>query len=88
MKVFKTAPRGTRKVLWMALDVTDDPKVIVSTNIAETSVTIDDIVYVVDCGFVKLRTYNPKSDTEVADFRFSLFIAFTLHSFFIACSLF
>ncbi|KAF9792296.1 P-loop containing nucleoside triphosphate hydrolase protein [Thelephora terrestris] len=34
-------------------------KVIISTNIAETSVTIDGIKYVVDSGFVKLRTYNP-----------------------------
>jgi ATP-dependent RNA helicase DDX35 len=34
-------------------------KVIVSTNIAEASVTIEGIVYVVDCGYVKLRTYDP-----------------------------
>lgn len=39
-------------------------KVIVATNIAEASVTIDGIVYVVDCGFVKLRTYNPSSGIE------------------------
>ncbi|KAG8977850.1 hypothetical protein FRC05_000378 [Tulasnella sp. 425] len=36
-------------------------KVVVSTNIAEASVTIDGIKFVVDCGFVKIRTYNAKT---------------------------
>lgn len=39
-------------------------KVILSTNVAEASVTIEGIVYVVDCGFVKLRTYNPLTNIE------------------------
>lgn len=34
-------------------------KVVVATNIAETSLTIEGIVYVVDCCFVKQRAYNP-----------------------------
>lgn len=49
--VFEPAPENTRKV-------------IVSTNIAEASVTIEGIVYVIDCGFVKLRAFNPKSGIE------------------------
>ena len=49
--VFEPAPQNTRKV-------------IVSTNIAEASVTIDGIVYVIDCGFVKLRAFNPKTGIE------------------------
>ncbi|KAF2277349.1 P-loop containing nucleoside triphosphate hydrolase protein [Westerdykella ornata] len=46
MYVFQPAAENTRKV-------------IVSTNIAEASVTIDGIGYVIDCGFVKLRNYDP-----------------------------
>ncbi|KAF9511154.1 hypothetical protein BS47DRAFT_1363993 [Hydnum rufescens UP504] len=41
MRVFEPAERGTRKV-------------ILSTNIAEASVTIENIRFVVDCGFVKV----------------------------------
>ncbi|KAK6084912.1 helicase associated domain-containing protein [Seiridium cupressi] len=51
MYVFDEAPENTRKV-------------IVSTNIAEASVTIDGIVYVVDSGFVKLRAFDPKTGIE------------------------
>ena len=46
MYVFQSAPENIRKC-------------IVATNIAEASVTIDGIVYVVDCGYVKLRAYDP-----------------------------
>jgi hypothetical protein len=41
MIIFEPPPRDTRKVIF-------------STNIAEASVTIDGIKYVVDCGFVKV----------------------------------
>uniref|UniRef100_M8BG75 RNA helicase n=1 Tax=Aegilops tauschii TaxID=37682 RepID=M8BG75_AEGTA len=46
-KIFEPAPLGKRKV-------------IVATNIAEASITIDGIYYVVDPGFAKLNVYNPK----------------------------
>jgi pre-mRNA-splicing factor ATP-dependent RNA helicase DHX38/PRP16 len=46
-KIFDPAPPGVRKV-------------IVATNIAETSLTVDGIMYVVDTGFSKLKVYNPK----------------------------
>ncbi|KAJ3275598.1 hypothetical protein HDV01_007601 [Terramyces sp. JEL0728] len=39
-------------------------KVVVSTNIAETSLTIDGIVYVVDPGFSKQKVYNPRMRVE------------------------
>jgi len=46
-KIFEPAPPGARKV-------------IVATNIAEASLTIDGIYYVVDPGFVKQMSYNAK----------------------------
>lgn len=39
-------------------------KCVVSTNIAETSLTIDGIVYVVDPGFSKQKIYNPRLRVE------------------------
>lgn len=35
-------------------------KVVVATNIAETSLTVDGIKYVVDCGLVKMKLFSPK----------------------------
>ncbi|KAK4234856.1 hypothetical protein C8A03DRAFT_37328 [Achaetomium macrosporum] len=46
-RIFEPATPGSRKV-------------VVATNIAETSITIDFIYYVVDPGFVKQNAYDPK----------------------------
>lgn len=46
-RIFEPTPEGSRKV-------------ILATNIAETSITIDGIYYVIDPGFVKLNAYDPK----------------------------
>uniref|UniRef100_A0A673GQE4 RNA helicase n=1 Tax=Sinocyclocheilus rhinocerous TaxID=307959 RepID=A0A673GQE4_9TELE len=40
-------------------------KVVLSTNIAETSITISGIKYVIDTGMVKAKRYNPGSGLEV-----------------------
>ena len=39
-------------------------KVVLGTNIAETSLTIDGICFVVDTGFCKQKSYNPRSGME------------------------
>ncbi|KAH0790619.1 putative ATP-dependent RNA helicase DHX35 [Histomonas meleagridis] len=51
-KIFDPAPENSRKV-------------ILSTNIAETSVTIPGIKYVIDSGLVKVKSYNPITGVEV-----------------------
>ncbi|CAA0838996.1 RNA helicase family protein [Striga hermonthica] len=51
------APEDQKKVFQKPPD--NIRKVIVATNIAETSITIDDVVYVVDSGKHKENRYNP-----------------------------
>ncbi|KAH8269590.1 hypothetical protein KR018_010000 [Drosophila ironensis] len=50
-RIFDPAPAGSRKV-------------VIATNIAETSLTIDGIFYVVDPGFVKQKVYNSKTGMD------------------------
>ena len=54
LKVFQRLPTGTRKI-------------ILATNIAETSITISNIRYVVDTGFYKTKSYIPKSGIDVLE---------------------
>uniref|UniRef100_A0A182SYI7 RNA helicase n=1 Tax=Anopheles maculatus TaxID=74869 RepID=A0A182SYI7_9DIPT len=49
--VFRKAPKGKRKI-------------VLSTNIAETSVTIDDCVFVLDCGQMKEKRFDSNRNME------------------------
>lgn len=40
-------------------------KCIVATNIAETSLTLDGVIYVIDTGFAKLKVFNPRVGMDV-----------------------
>lgn len=40
-------------------------KVILSTNLAESSVTIEGVHFVIDCGFVKNNMYDPKAGVTI-----------------------
>ncbi|XP_014102269.2 probable ATP-dependent RNA helicase DHX35 [Bactrocera oleae] len=51
LKVFFASEKGVRKVIY-------------ATNIAETSITIPGVVYVVDCGFIKLKWFDSDSATD------------------------
>ncbi|KAI9696136.1 MAG: hypothetical protein M1820_008277 [Bogoriella megaspora] len=50
-RIFETTPPGVRKV-------------VLATNIAETSITIDQITYVIDPGVSKLKTFDARSGLE------------------------
>lgn len=48
-QIFETPPHGVRKI-------------ILATNIAETSITINDVVYVIDCGKMKVKNFDKEEN--------------------------
>ncbi|XP_035741323.1 ATP-dependent DNA/RNA helicase DHX36-like isoform X3 [Vespa mandarinia] len=52
--IFKEPPTGIRKI-------------IIATSIAETSITIEDVVYVIDCGKTKLSRFDVNKNMETLE---------------------
>lgn len=45
----------------------DIRKIIIATSIAETSITIEDVVYVIDCGKTKLGRFDVKNNIQTLE---------------------
>ena len=50
-RIFEPTPEGARKV-------------ILATNIAETSITVDGVAFVIDPGYGKQKSFNPRTGME------------------------
>jgi hypothetical protein len=59
-KIFQRSPEGIRKC-------------VVATNIAETSLTVDGIIFVIDSGYCKLKVYNPRIGMDALQVKKSRF---------------
>lgn len=52
--IFKEPPKGVRKI-------------IIATSIAETSITIEDVVYVIDCGKMKFGKFDIQKNIKTLE---------------------
>lgn len=52
--IFKEPPHGVRKI-------------IIATSIAETSITIEDVVYVINCGKTKLTRFDVNKNLQTLE---------------------
>lgn len=57
--IYSTLPQDLQKRIFNKQNA-ERRKVVVATNIAETSLTVDGVKYVVDCGLLKMKLFNAK----------------------------
>jgi ATP-dependent RNA helicase DHX8/PRP22 len=58
LMLYSALPHEYQHLIFEKKGGSDTRRVILATNIAETSVTIPGVRYVVDCGFMKVRAYD------------------------------
>ena len=63
-QLFSNLPNSEQMKVFQQIDSSKFRKVILSTNIAETSLTIKNIKYVIDTGFFKTRIYDTGKDLD------------------------
>lgn len=61
--LYAALPSSQQQAIFRATPY-DCVKIVLATNIAETSITVDGIVHVVDCGMVKQKAFNPRTGIE------------------------
>ncbi|KAG7193272.1 DEAH-box RNA helicase prp16 [Scheffersomyces spartinae] len=59
LPIYSTMPLDLQRRIFNKTDK-ERRKCVVATNIAETSLTVDGIKYVIDSGLTKMKVYNPK----------------------------
>lgn len=60
LPVYAALPSGAQQKIFAPVNA-DTRKILLSTNICETSLTVDGVVYVIDPGYVKQKQFDPVS---------------------------
>ena len=70
LKLHSSIPPSEQRKVFQPPPVKGLRKVVLSTNIAESSVTVEDIVFVIDSGLMKEKHYNADSNVASLDCQF------------------
>lgn len=63
-QLFSNLPNSEQMKVFKPINNNTHTKIILATNIAETSLTIKNIKYVIDCGYFKTRVYDASKDLD------------------------